>query len=75
MKRNDLIQLLASENATPPAQAADELDRVVSDILKRLRSGNPVQLPGIGLLQPDREAGIQFRSADAKKPPRRKGAR
>ncbi|MBS1829908.1 MAG: hypothetical protein JST93_31700 [Acidobacteria bacterium] len=50
----DLKQLLASERALPPAVAADQVDGLVADILRRLRNGNPVALPGVGVLQSDR---------------------
>jgi nucleoid DNA-binding protein len=49
----DLKQLLASESALTPAVAADQVDRVVADILRRLREGNTVALPGVGVLRSD----------------------
>lgn len=54
----DLKQLLASERSLPPAVAADQVDGLVADILRRLREGNQVALPGVGVLQPDQRQRI-----------------
>jgi len=43
-----------------PAEAADELARTVEHILRRLRRGQTVELPGIGRLVPDVRAGLSL---------------
>ncbi len=66
MDKSDLVRMLASKNNVPPADAADELDRVVNRILRNLRRGHSVSLPGIGVLRPSAEAGVRFFPASAK---------
>ncbi len=60
MKRQDLAQRLAKEAHITPAAAADQLDRVVSDILKRVRQGQTASLPGLGTFRLDEKNGLQF---------------
>lgn len=50
--KQELARRLAAELRLTPAAAADEVDRVVSDILKRLRKGHDARLPGVGILHP-----------------------
>jgi nucleoid DNA-binding protein len=50
MNKTELANLLAKQEDLSPGRAADELDRVVFDILKKLRSGKAPQLPGAGKL-------------------------
>lgn len=60
MNKSDLVKMLASQANVPPADAADELDRLVNNILRNLRRGVPVSLRGLGVLQPNRKSGIRF---------------
>jgi len=60
MKKTDLAARLAKDSSITPARAADELDRVVHDILKRLRDGKEVSLPGLGTFQPGRNPRFRF---------------
>ncbi len=62
MKRKpvSLHDRLADEMRLSRAAAADTVDRVVCDILARIRSGRPVSLPGLGKLMLDRQAAIRF---------------
>lgn len=55
--------MLASQAKVPPADAADELDRLVNNILRNLRRGVPVSLRGLGVLQPSGKDGIRFQPA------------
>ena len=41
-------------------EAADQLDRVVNEILSNLRSGNVAPLPGLGTFVPGRTWEFQF---------------
>jgi nucleoid DNA-binding protein len=61
MKREDLAGRLAQQSRVSRAQARDQVDEMVRKILKALREGQPVELPGVGRL--------------VSKPPPRKGAK
>lgn len=50
MKKKDLAQALARQTRQTPAQASDEVDKLVHQILSALREGRPVDLPGVGKL-------------------------
>lgn len=60
MRKPDLAARLAGQRRISEAEAADQLDRVVHAILRRLRRGKPVSLPGLGRLMPVRAGGIRF---------------
>lgn len=60
MDKRDLIRILANKNGVPPAAAADELDRAVNRIIRNLRRGHSVSLPGIGVLRPSAQQGVRF---------------
>jgi nucleoid DNA-binding protein len=65
MKKNDLAQRLARDTNVSKAVAADELGRVVHDIVKNLRRGVPVRLPGLGTFTPGKRPDFQFDSKPA----------
>jgi nucleoid DNA-binding protein len=50
MKREELAQKLAETTHQSPAAARDEVDALVHKILRALRAGEPVELPGVGKL-------------------------
>jgi nucleoid DNA-binding protein len=50
MKREDLARSLARETRKSSAAARDEIDALVYRILKTLKEGKPVELPGVGRL-------------------------
>lgn len=50
VKRRQLAQTLARLARIPGAIAQDRVDTVVHDILKKLKTGRPVELPGLGKL-------------------------
>lgn len=52
MKRNELARRLAQQKGLAPADAADQLDTIVHDILTGLRQGRRVSLPGLGTFLP-----------------------
>jgi len=70
MKKNDLARKLARRSQTTTASAADQIDRAVSDILRSLREGKSVPLPGLGTFEPGHLP--EFRFLD---PPLRRTAR
>jgi nucleoid DNA-binding protein len=55
MSRKTLLRMMTRDGKTRPAAAADELDRAVEKILRTLKQGKPVRLPGVGDLVPERE--------------------
>jgi nucleoid DNA-binding protein len=52
MKKQSLTQILARRSRTSESSAADALDHVVCGIVRRLRRGQAVKLPGLGVLEP-----------------------
>jgi nucleoid DNA-binding protein len=50
MKREELARTLARETHQSSAAARDQIDELTHRILKALRAGRPVDLPGIGKL-------------------------
>ncbi len=60
MKKPELTRRLARQTHCSQAAAADEVDRVVHDILARLRRGQPAHLPGLGTFLPGPEPGFRF---------------
>lgn len=67
MKKNDFAKLLAKRSRVSTAAAADQLDRVVHNILTRLRKGKPVSLPGLGTFTPGGKAGFEFNARESSK--------
>ncbi len=60
MKREQLAQRLARESGITPAAAADQLDRILNDILKRVRRGESAALPGLGTFWPGPKTAFDF---------------
>jgi len=54
MKKEQLARQLAKESGITPAAAADQVDRIVTDILKRVRKGHSASVPGWGTFRPGR---------------------
>ena len=50
MKQEELVRELAKEARVPPAVAQDRVDELVHRIVKKLRRGQRVKLPGVGTL-------------------------
>jgi nucleoid DNA-binding protein len=65
MKKSDLARRLARDANLSNAAAADELGRVVHDIVKSLRRGVPVRLPGLGTFTPGKQPDFRFDSKPA----------
>ncbi len=53
MRKEQIAARLARRTRLSRAEAADEVDRVVHAIIRRLRAGKPVALPGLGRLSLD----------------------
>jgi len=60
MRKPELAARLADTTHISHAQAADHLDRIVNAILRKLRRGKEVSLPGLGRLKPARTGGVRF---------------
>ena len=61
MKKIGLTRRLARQAGVSKAVAADQLDRAVHDILKKLRKGRTVVLPGLGILSAGKKPGVEFK--------------
>lgn len=60
MKRHNLAERLARSARLSKPDAADRLDRVVHDILRSLKRGERVALPGLGTFIPGKNPAFQF---------------
>ena len=60
MKKPQIARRLAKRSGVSRAEAADQLDRVVNEILSHLRNGHAVPLPGLGTFVPGRTWEFQF---------------
>jgi nucleoid DNA-binding protein len=50
-----VIQQLAKKSSVTPAQAADQIDNYIHDVLRKLRKGQRVPVPGVGVITPNRD--------------------
>jgi nucleoid DNA-binding protein len=57
MKREKLTQAVARQTRVGKAAARDQVDELVHKILRALRRGKPVDLPGLGKLIPRAKSG------------------
>jgi hypothetical protein len=60
VKKEQLARRLARESGITPAAAADQLDRILSGILKRVRRGQSASLPGLGTFWPGPKPEFYF---------------
>jgi|GEM_PF-463312 len=60
MKKHDLAGRLARQSGVSKAAAADRIDRLVHEILRRLRKGQPAALPGLGTFLPGPRPAFRF---------------
>ena len=73
MKR--IVRQMAKETHSVPAKAADQLDKVLHDVLQRLRDGKPARLPGFGRFLPGPEVKFEVeRQNDTAKKTNRQAA-
>jgi nucleoid DNA-binding protein len=68
MKKRQIARRLAKRSGISSAEAADQLDRVVHEILSHLRGGRAAPLPGLGTFLPGPKWNFQF---EKKKGPRK----
>jgi nucleoid DNA-binding protein len=60
MKNTDIAQQIARETGVTHGEAADQLDEVVTSILRSLKKGRSADLPGLGQLRRDIKGGLRF---------------
>ena len=66
MRKPELAKRLARRSGVSEAEAADRLDRVVYQILEKLRRGQEAPLPGLGKFRVGRAGRIRFEQEAAK---------
>lgn len=70
MKKEELANRVARSQRLSPSKAADLVDRIVADLVRELRKGHPVELPGLGTLHPPGSTSVPLPKSRAvrKKP-------
>lgn len=63
MKSSEFSKRFAKKSKLSEAAAADQLDRVVHEILQRVRKGKSASLPGLGTFSPGKEVDFGFEPA------------
>lgn len=61
MRKPELAKRLARQSGVSNAEAADQLDRVVHEILSKLRKGKTAPFPGLGLFTPGPQGSFEFK--------------
>jgi nucleoid DNA-binding protein len=64
MRKQELARRLARKTGVSRAEAADQVDRLVNDVLMKLRSGQAADWPGMGKFSLDADGIIEFRQDD-----------
>jgi nucleoid DNA-binding protein len=67
MKKPEIARHMARQAGVTEAEAADRLDRVVHDILSKLRSGKTASLPGLGRFSTGADGIVKFQRAGEKR--------
>jgi nucleoid DNA-binding protein len=60
MKKEQLVRRLAKESGISAAAAADQLDSILTGILRRIRRGHSASLPGLGTFLPGPKPEFYF---------------
>ncbi|MDE3198365.1 MAG: HU family DNA-binding protein [Acidobacteriota bacterium] len=58
MKSTAFIKRIARRHSIGSGLAADQVDRVVNQILRKLKRGEETRLPGLGTIQPGEPWGF-----------------
>jgi len=61
MRKLEIATRLARQSGVTKAEAADQLDHVVHQILSKLRQGKTVPFPGLGQFLPGPKGSYQFK--------------
>jgi nucleoid DNA-binding protein len=67
MKKEQLARRLAKESHISAGAAADQVDRILNNLLRRVRKGQSASLPGLGTFRPARDQDLQFEREKSKK--------
>ena len=59
MKNPDLFKDIAKRRSANAGDAADDIDRVVTEIIRTLKCGRPAHLPGLGTITPGKQWTFQ----------------
>jgi nucleoid DNA-binding protein len=59
MKKQQLAREVAKRHGVKTGHAADEMDRVVNQIIRTLKRGRPARLPGLGTITPGKHWTFQ----------------
>jgi nucleoid DNA-binding protein len=68
MRKPEIAKRLARQSGVSNAEAADQLDRVVNEILSKLRKGNPAPFPGLGNFTRGPKGSYQFKKEKPSRP-------
>ncbi|MGA2132253.1 MAG: HU family DNA-binding protein [Bryobacteraceae bacterium] len=60
MRKAEIAKRLARQSGVTNAEAADQIDRVVHQILTKLRKGQSAPLPGLGRFRPGPKGIYRF---------------
>ena len=60
MKKPELAKRLARQSKSSVGEAADRLDRMVGEIVRKLKHGEESRLPGMGSFTRDRNGRLAF---------------
>ena len=64
MKKPDIAKKMARRSGVSQAEAADELDRVVRQILNDVRHGKNSDLPGLGTFKKGPDGRVAFQKEE-----------
>jgi nucleoid DNA-binding protein len=67
MEKPEIVRRLAQRSGVSPGEAADRLDKIVYQILEKLRHGQSAPLPGLGLFHVGADGRIKFQRSKAQK--------
>jgi nucleoid DNA-binding protein len=59
MKKSALVKDIAKRRSLKAGDAADEIDRVITHIIRTLKRGYPAHLPGLGTITPGKQWTFQ----------------
>jgi len=60
MNKPDIAKHLARQSKSSLGAAADRLDRMVSEVVRKLKHGQEARLPGVGAFTRSRDGKIAF---------------
>jgi len=67
MRKPEIARSMARQSKTSVSQAADCLDRMVYDLVHRLRQGKEARLPGVGTFTYSADGRIAFEREEEKR--------